>query len=62
MTSLVLALKQEPDQRLDLAPLVPHLLDGKSEQEIAAIEVQTTKQKVHVGDVQPPAEDVPAPQ
>jgi formylmethanofuran dehydrogenase subunit C len=51
VTSLVLALKQEPDQRLDLSPLVPHLLDGKSEQEIAAIELQTTRQKVQVGDI-----------
>jgi formylmethanofuran dehydrogenase subunit C len=51
VTSLVLALKQEPDQRLDLAPLVPHLLEGKSEKEIAAIEIQTTKQKVLVGDI-----------
>ncbi len=50
MTSLVLALKQEPDQRLDLSPLVPHLLAGKSEAEIAAIELQTTKHKVTVGD------------
>lgn len=50
MTSFVLALKQEPDQRLDLSPLVPHLLDGKSETEIAAIELQTTKHKVTVGD------------
>jgi formylmethanofuran dehydrogenase subunit C len=51
VTSLVLALKHEPDQRLDLSPLVPHLVAGKSEAEIAAIEIQTTKQKVSVGDI-----------
>jgi formylmethanofuran dehydrogenase subunit C len=51
VTSLVLALKQEPDQRLDLAPLVPHRLEGKSEKEIAAIEIQTTKLKIRVGDI-----------
>lgn len=51
MTPLVLALKQEPDQRLDLSPLVPHLLAGMSETEIAAIELQTSRQKVRVGDI-----------
>jgi formylmethanofuran dehydrogenase subunit C len=51
VTSLVLALKHEPDQRLDLSPLVPRVLAGKSEQEIAAIEVQTTREKLCVGDI-----------
>jgi len=51
VTALVLALKHEPDQRLDLSPLVPHLLEGKSETEISAIELQTTKQKITVGDI-----------
>ena len=46
MKPLVFTLKQEPDQRLDLAPLVPHLLDGKSAKDIAAIELQTTREKV----------------
>lgn len=49
--TLVLTLKQEPDQRLDLAPLVPHLLEGKSEADIAAIELQTTREKRTVGDI-----------
>ena len=49
--TLVLTLKQEPNQRLDLSPLVPHLLDGKSAAEIAAIELQTTREKRTVGDV-----------
>lgn len=51
MKPLVLTLKQEPDQRLDLAPLVPNLLDGKSAKEIAEIELQTTAEKVTVGDL-----------
>ncbi|WP_374306829.1 formylmethanofuran dehydrogenase subunit C [Methylocella sp.] len=49
--TLVLALKGEPDQRLDLSPLVPNRLLGKSEAEIAALELQTTKEKATVGDV-----------
>ncbi len=51
MKPLVLTLKHEPDQRLDLAPLVPHLLAGKSAQEIAAIELQTTREKRTAGDI-----------
>ena len=51
MKPLVLALKQEPDQRLDLSPLVPHLLDGKSAKEIAEIELQTTREKLTAGDI-----------
>jgi formylmethanofuran dehydrogenase subunit C len=51
MKPLVLALKQEPDQRLDLAPLVPHLLDGKSPKDIAEIELQTTREKITAGDI-----------
>ena len=51
MKPLVLALTKEPDQRLDLSPLVPHLIEGKSEAEIAAIEVQTTREKLTVGDI-----------
>ncbi len=46
-----LTLKAEPDQRLDLSPLVPHLLAGKSEAEVAALELQTTKEKRTVGDL-----------
>ena len=51
MKPLVLTLKQEPGQRLDLAPLVPHLLEGKSAKDIAEIELQTTREKVTVGDI-----------
>ncbi len=49
--TLVFTLRQEPDQRLDLAPLVPHRLAGKPAAEIAAIELQTTREKCTVGDV-----------
>jgi formylmethanofuran dehydrogenase subunit C len=48
---IVFALKRQPDQRLDLAPLVPHLLAGKSGAEIAAIELQTTREKLTAGDI-----------
>lgn len=51
MKPLVLTLRRRPDQRLDLAPLVPDLLAGKSAAEIAAIAVQTTREPVSVGDV-----------
>lgn len=51
MKPLVLTLKQEPDQRLDLSPLVPHLLEGKSAKDIAGIELQTTREKVTAGDI-----------
>ena len=50
MRPLVLALRQRPDQRLDLSPLVPHLLAGKAAAEIERIELQTTKHRVTVGD------------
>lgn len=49
--TLVFRLKQEPEQRLDLAPLAPHLLAGKTAAEIAAIELQTTRETCTVGDV-----------
>jgi len=48
---LVFALEREPDQRLDLAPLTPHALNGKSAKEIAQIELQTTREKIAVGDI-----------
>ncbi|MGH6843514.1 MAG: formylmethanofuran dehydrogenase subunit C [Methylocella sp.] len=51
MKPLVLTLKQEPGQRLDLAPLVPHLLEGKLAKDIAAIELQTTRETITVGDI-----------
>jgi formylmethanofuran dehydrogenase subunit C len=48
---LVLTLLGRPDQRLDLAPLVPHRLAGMTEAEIEKIELQTTRRRVAVGDV-----------
>ena len=50
MTPLVLTLHQRPEQRLDLSPLVPQRLAGKSANEIARIELQTTRMRVTVGD------------
>jgi formylmethanofuran dehydrogenase subunit C len=47
---LVLTLKARPDQRLDLSPLVPHRLAGKSALDIARIELQTTRTRAAVGD------------
>jgi len=49
--SLVLTLKHEPYQRLDLSPLVPHLLGAKTVKEIAGIELQTTREKLTAGDI-----------
>jgi formylmethanofuran dehydrogenase subunit C len=51
MSALVLTLRQAPDQRLDLSPLVPHLLAGKKAAEIEKIELQTTRTPVTVGDL-----------
>jgi formylmethanofuran dehydrogenase subunit C len=44
-------LRNEPDQRLDCAPLVPHRLTGLTSAEIAGIALNTTRQKITVGDV-----------
>lgn len=51
MRPLVLSLRERPEQRLDLAPLVPRRLAGKTAAEIATIELQTTRRRVTVGDV-----------
>jgi formylmethanofuran dehydrogenase subunit C len=48
--TLVLTSRGRPEQRLDLSPLVPHLLAGKTAAEIAAIAIQTTRVRVTVGD------------
>jgi formylmethanofuran dehydrogenase subunit C len=48
---LTLTLREWPDQRLDLSPLVPHGLAGKTTREIEQIELQTTSQRIKVGDV-----------
>ena len=49
--TLVLSLKAQPPQRLDLSPLVPHLLKDKSAKEIAGIDLATTKEPAKVGDI-----------
>jgi formylmethanofuran dehydrogenase subunit C len=51
MKPLTLTLRQHPDQRLDLSPLVPNLISGKSAAEIERIELQTTRWRVSVGDL-----------
>jgi formylmethanofuran dehydrogenase subunit C len=48
--TLVLTSRGRPEQRLDLSPLVPHFLAGKTAAEIAAIALQTTRGRVTVGD------------
>lgn len=49
--TLVLTLKAQPPQRLDLSPLVPNLLGGKSAREIPDINLGTTKEPAKVGDI-----------
>jgi formylmethanofuran dehydrogenase subunit C len=48
---LVLTLREQPDQRLDLSPLVPHRLAGQAATEIDRLELQTTRRRVTVGDI-----------
>jgi formylmethanofuran dehydrogenase subunit C len=47
---LVLRLRAPPEQRLDLSPLLPHRLAGRTATDISAIELQTTRTRVTVGD------------
>jgi formylmethanofuran dehydrogenase subunit C len=47
---LVLTLRERPAQRLDLSPLLPHLLAGNTAAAIERIELQTTRARVTVGD------------
>ena len=51
MTGLVFRLKGEPEERLDLSPLIPERLDGLAKAEIEALPVGTTKRGLTVGDV-----------
>jgi len=48
---LTFTLHQRPAQRLDLSPLVPHLLAGKTAAQIERIELQTTRMRVDVGEI-----------
>jgi len=51
LSALTFSLRAPPDQRLDLAPLVPQNLAGKPVAEIERIELQTTRMRATVGDV-----------
>ncbi len=51
MSALVLTLRNPPDQRLDLSPLVPPALAGKTAAQIEKIELQTTRTTLTVGDL-----------
>ncbi len=51
MSSLTFSLRAPPAQRLDLSPLTPQNLAGKSAAELASIELQTTRVRVTAGDV-----------
>ena len=51
MRPLVLSLRRRPDQRLDMSPLVPHRLAGKSAAEIGRIALQTTRAPLAVADI-----------
>jgi formylmethanofuran dehydrogenase subunit C len=51
VTALTFELKHTPDQRLDLSPLVPAKLAGLNRKEIEALAVNTTREKLTVGDV-----------
>jgi formylmethanofuran dehydrogenase subunit C len=51
LSPLTFSLREAPDQRLDLSPLIPQNLAGKTAAEIASIELQTTRIRVTAGDV-----------
>ena len=51
MSALTFSLRAAPEQRLDLSPLTPQNLAGKTVAEIGAIELQTTRVRVTAGDV-----------
>ena len=49
--TLVLKLRQHPPHRLDLSAIVPLVMVGKSEREIAALPIGTTRERVTIGDM-----------
>jgi formylmethanofuran dehydrogenase subunit C len=51
VSSLTFSLREAPDQRLDLSPLISQNLAGKTASEIASIELQTTRMRITAGDV-----------
>jgi formylmethanofuran dehydrogenase subunit C len=50
VSALVLTLREEPPQRCDLSPLTPDRLAAHAGP-VEAIEVQTTKQRLRIGDI-----------
>ena len=50
MSALTFELRSAPDQRLDLAPLLPERLDGLNPKEIEALAIGTTRVPFSVGD------------
>jgi formylmethanofuran dehydrogenase subunit C len=48
---LVLTLNERPAERLDLSPVVPHLIAGKTAREMARINIQTTRRPLTLGEV-----------
>ena len=51
MKPLVLTMRAIPHERLDLSPLVPHRLSGKTASEIAKLDLHTGRQRITVGDI-----------
>ena len=51
MSALTLTLKETPRQRVDLSPLAPELLKGKSQAEISAIELSSGNRRLRVGEL-----------
>jgi formylmethanofuran dehydrogenase subunit C len=51
VSPFVFTLRDAPAQRLDLSPLTPDHLIGQSERNVAAIQLQTTRERVLAGDV-----------
>lgn len=51
MSTLCLTLRESPAQRVDLSPLTPDLLAGRSPPEVAAIELATGNRRVRVDDL-----------
>lgn len=51
MKPLTFRVRVASEQRLDVSPLTPQRLAGKSEREISNLELQTTRRAVRVGDL-----------
>jgi len=51
MKPMTFTLRERPGQRLDLSPLVPHLLAAKTAAQIERIELQTTRCRVDIAEI-----------